>query len=147
MGKKSLRKSEIRDLNEKIQYLEISKKEKVEIDGEIIFIDGKPSFFYYENKIFPHLKLLLEKDLIKNVVVDMKSIKFLINGADIMRPGIVKIDEQIEKDEIVAVRDETHNKAICVCTAMYSGKEIQEMEKGKVLKNIHYIGDNYWNST
>ncbi len=144
MGKRALRKSDIKELNFKISFFELSKKDNVEVEGDNIFVNGKPFFFHFENRIIPHLRILLEKDMLKSVFVDMPAIKFLINGADVMRPGIVKIDKSIEKDELIAVRDEKHSKPICVGIALFSGTEMQEMTSGKVVRNIHYVGDKVW---
>lgn len=144
MGKQALRKSEIKELNSRLSFFEIPKKSKVESDGGVIYLDGSPVLFFFNGNPAPHLKLLLESDLLKNAVVDMRSIKFLVNGADVMRPGIVRIDKGIKKDEFVSVRDEKYCKPICVCVALFSGEEISGMSNGKVLKNIHFVGDDLW---
>ena len=99
-----------KDLNKEIeQYkVEISKKDQVELIEEkykIILINKKPSFFYYEDKIVPTLKLLQENNVLKKITVDMGAVKFVVNGADIMRPGIVEIETGIAKDEFICVID------------------------------------------
>jgi PUA-domain protein len=94
---------------------------------------------------FPSLKNLLNNNFLKQIKVDMKAVKFVTNGADIMRPGIVDIDAEIEADSIISVCDETHEKPLCVGRALFSGVEIEALEKGKVIKNLHYISDELWN--
>lgn len=144
MGKQRLSKRDIKQLNEQLPLLELSKKAKVENEDGLLLLEDKPALFYYAQRPVPHLKLLLEKDLLKSVQVDMPAIKFLINGADVMRPGIVQIDPAIEENELVTVKDEQHQKPICVGIALCSGKEMQEKDSGKVIKNIHYVGDALW---
>ena len=74
----------------------------------------------------------------------MPAIPYMIKGADVMRPGIKEIDEQIRKDEIVAIVDEKNKKAIAVGIALFDSEEMRQMVKGKVLKNIHFVGDKVW---
>ena len=145
MGRVTLRKSNIRELIEEYPSIKLSKKDRVELDEDIIFVNNKPYFFILNEKTLPHLKLLLEKDLLKEVVVDMNAVKPLDNGADVMRPGILKLDESIKKDEFVVVKDERHGKPLCVCQALEDGESIADKESGKVLKNIHHVGDEKWN--
>ena len=40
------------------------------------------------------------------ITVDMGAVKFLANGADVMAPGIVDADPEIEPEDMVWVRDE-----------------------------------------
>ncbi|MEK6940005.1 MAG: RNA-binding protein [Nanoarchaeota archaeon] len=138
-----------KDLNKEIeQYkVEISKKDQVELIEDkykIILINKKPSFFYYNDKIVPTLKLLQENTVLKRITVDMGAVKFVVNGADIMRPGIVEIEEGIAKDEFVAVIDKNNKKPLAVGIALFSSEEIKAMASGKVIKNIHYVGDELW---
>ena len=75
----------------------------------------------------------------------MGAVRFVINGADIMRPGITSFDEGIQKNDFVVVVDETHNKPLAVCVSLFSSEELLGVDSGKVLKNIHYVGDKLWN--
>jgi predicted RNA-binding protein (TIGR00451 family) len=77
----------------------------------------------------------------------MGAIKFVTNGADVMRPGITEIDPEIKKDEIICVIDEKHSKPLAICKTLFDSKEIQEKKEGKVLKNLHWIGDNKWKNS
>ncbi len=128
----------------------IPKKGNVEIaiadDFEIILVDKEPIAFKKDDKVIPTLRLLLKKLPDKNlVVVDMGAIKFLIKGADVMAPGIVDADENINEGDVVFVVDENHKKPICIGIALMSGKEMKEEDKGKAVENIHYVGDKLWN--
>ncbi len=78
-----------------------------------------------------------------NVTVDMGAVKFMCKGANLMRPGIKKFTE-FEKDKLVCIVEESQHKFLAVGKAMVSSSELEEMEKGEVIKNMHYISDNFW---
>lgn len=75
----------------------------------------------------------------------MGAIKFVTSGADIMRPGIVELEEGISKDEIICIIDENNKKPLAIGITLMSGEEIQQATSGKVIKNLHYVGDRLWN--
>jgi len=78
-----------------------------------------------------------------NVMVDMGAVKFMCKGANVMRPGIKKFTE-FEKDKIVCIIEESQHKFLAVGKAMVSSLELENMEKGEVVKNLHYISDKFW---
>ena len=93
-----------------------------------------------------YLPFLSETDTLKkfpNVVVDMGAVKFMCKGANVMRPGIKKFTE-FEKDRIVCVVEESQHKFLAVGKAVVSSSELENMEKGEVVKNLHYISDKFW---
>ena len=79
------------------------------------------------------------------VIVDMGAIKFVCKGANIMRPGITKFSD-FDRDEIVCVVEESQNKFLAVGKAEMSSKELDDTSKGEVIKNMHYISDDFWES-
>lgn len=151
--KKQLSKSDIEKLNQDIS-LQFSvsdffgKKDRIalaDIDRQLyVMKDDTMCFFYVEGKLVPTLKLLLQRQFLKQVVVDMGAVKFVSAGADVMRPGIVELDHTIKKDEFVAVVDQAHKKPLCIAQALYSGEEIFTLKQGKVLKAVHWVGDDIW---
>ncbi len=125
----------------------LSKKDLCELveDGiKIILVNRKPLFFFYQEKVLPTLQLLQEQPLLKKITVDMGAVKFVINGADIMRPGITAIDDGMVKDNPVVVVDEKNHKPLAVGLALLSTAEMKVQTAGKSVKNIHYIGDSIW---
>lgn len=93
-----------------------------------------------------YLPFLSETETLKkfpNVMVDTGAIKFMCKGANLMRPGIKKYTE-FEKDGLVCIIEESHHKFLAVGKAAVSSSELESMEKGEVLKNMHYISDNFW---
>ncbi len=77
------------------------------------------------------------------VTVDMGAVKFVCKGANVMRPGIIKFSD-FESGEIVCVIEESQNKFLAVGKAEMSSKEAQDASKGEVIKNMHYISDDFW---
>ncbi|TRZ79731.1 MAG: RNA-binding protein [Nitrosopumilales archaeon] len=84
---------------------------------------------------------LLEK--FPKAVVDSGAIKFVCNGANVMRPGIKKFTE-FQKDDIICVVEEVHNKFLAIGKALVSSEDMANISKGEVVKNLHYISDKYW---
>jgi PUA domain protein len=78
-----------------------------------------------------------------SVTVDMGAVKFMCKGANLMRPGIKKFTE-FEKDKLVCIIEESQHKFLAVGKAMVSSSELKEMEKGEIIKNMHYISDSFW---
>ena len=79
------------------------------------------------------------------VTVDMGAVKFVCKGANVMRPGIIKFSD-FESGEIVCVIEESQNKFLAVGKAEISSKEAEDANKGEVIKNMHYISDDFWES-
>lgn len=77
------------------------------------------------------------------VMVDMGAVKFMCKGANVMRPGIKKYSE-FNKGDIVCVVEESHRKFLAIGKTLVSSQELESMEKGEVMKNLHYISDKYW---
>ncbi len=127
--------------------LEISRKDQVELIEDkykVILINKKPSFFYYNGRLVPTLKFLQENNLLKKITVDMGAVKFVVNGADIMRPGIVDVEEGIAKEDFVVVVDKNNRKSLAVGIALFNSEEMKATGSGKMVKNIHYVGDELW---
>jgi len=82
-------------------------------------------------------------DGLPRVVVDMGAIPYVCNGADVMAPGIADMDS-FEVGDLVVVRDVTHGKALAIGKALKSSSDIEASRKGKVIENLHYVGDSLW---
>lgn len=85
---------------------------------------------------------LLEK--FPMITVDMGAVKFVCNGANVMRPGITRFSE-FEKGQIVCVIEESQKKYLAVGKSLLSSQEAKSNTKGEVVKNMHYISDKFWN--
>lgn len=84
---------------------------------------------------------ILEK--FPNVMVDMGAVKFMCNGANVMRPGIKKYTEFV-KGDIICVIEESQHKFLAVGKAITDSSELENISKGEIIKNLHYISDKYW---
>jgi PUA domain protein len=78
-----------------------------------------------------------------SVTIDRGAVKFVCNGAKVMRPGIVNFDS-FKKGEIVVVKDQTHRRALAVGLALEDSEVAKGMTKGYVIDTIHYISDKIW---
>ena len=121
------------------------KLELVETDeAEFIFVDGEPLLFRIEGKIFPTVRGALKLAPTKRtVVVDPGAVKFIINGADVMGPGIIEADPDIKEGDLVIVVEKAHGKALAIGRALVPGKDMVG-RPGKAVKSIHYVGDGLW---
>jgi len=93
-----------------------------------------------------YLPFLTEVEMLKkfpSVTVDMGAVKFMCKGANLMRPGIKEFTE-FKKDDLVCIIDESQHKFLVVGKAVVDSSELESMEKGEVIKNIHYISDRFW---
>ena len=151
MKRKQLNNQEIREINETIEEKFnksdfFSKKDRIELHEnkeKIIMRNNEPLFFYSSYGLIPTLKIILQNNFLKTVTIDMPAVKFIASGADTMRPGIVAVDDFKEND-VVAIVDEKNHKPIAIGIALSSSDAIKSMDKGKVIKNIHHVGDHIW---
>ncbi len=114
-------------------------------DLPIVIIEGKLLLFKIGDIYFPTVRGVLELGLMKNVVkVDAGAIRFVVNGADVMCPGIVSADPDIRAGDPVIIVEETHKKPLAIGIAIISGAEMKA-SSGKAIKSVHYVGDKLWN--
>jgi len=111
-------------------------------DAQIITGDGIKILKINED-YFPFLSETKMLEKFPNVMVDMGAVKFMCKGANVMRPGIKKFTE-FEKGQIVCIVEESQHKFLAIGKAMVSSSELENMEKGEIVKNIHYISDKFW---
>lgn len=114
-------------------------------DMGLVFVNGEVDAFITEGKSFLTIRGLLKYPATKSfVTVDMGAIRFVINGADIMGPGIVEADLGIQPGDMVWVRDEKNKKPLAVGKALIDGNEMAAKKPGKAIKNILFVGDKVW---
>jgi PUA-domain protein len=140
---------------------EISEKLKVNVDalfgpkptveivesdvGNVYLVNDKPLFFNIEKKVLP---TLLFQDFVSRapkIVVDMGAIPYVCNGADIMAPGIVRVEDEFSKDDLIIVVDEKNGKPIAVGESLHDSASIRKAKQGAVVKNVHFVSDKIWN--
>ena len=96
-----------------------------------------------EKIILPFLGLPRILEYFPAVYVDMGAVKFVCNGAKVMRPGITKFDH-FTKEDIVIVKDQIHAKPLSVGIAMEDSDAAITKTKGYVIDNLHYVSDKFW---
>lgn len=112
-------------------------------DVDIIFVNGKPFIMRMEGKPFFTVLGAIELGLKKRiVVVDSGAVRFIVNGADVMGPGIVSVDPEIAEGDMVVVTEERHGKPLAIGMALRSGAEMRC--EGKAVKSMHHVGDQIW---
>ena len=143
-------KSETEDLLKQVSAqwkIEIPKAKNLRMhrimDNVQIFTANDIMILKIEETYLPFLSQtsLLEK--FPHVLVDMGAVKFMCNGANVMRPGITSYSE-FDKQQVVCVIEESQHKFLAVGKSLVPSSELETMEKGEVIKNMHYISDKYW---
>jgi PUA domain protein len=78
------------------------------------------------------------------VLIDMGAVRYICNGANIARPGIIKF-ESFLKDKLVIVKDIDYQKPLAVGISLCDSKTGMALSKGHIINNMHYVGDKFWN--
>ncbi|NHV60596.1 MAG: DUF1947 domain-containing protein [Candidatus Verstraetearchaeota archaeon] len=133
---------EVLDRKRPIELLETSK-------GEIVYLqDGRPFLFRMKEILVPCLRACQEIiDTLPKVVVDMGAVPFIVNGADVMAPGIREVDDRALSGSVAVVVEEKYRKPLAVGIMLMDPKDIREKKKGKAVKNVHHVGDELWKFT
>jgi PUA-domain protein len=120
--------------------------EVVEADfGKIYLVNGNPLFFKAGEKLLPTLIFQDFTLQAPKIVVDMGAVPYVCNGADIMAPGIVRVEGEFGKGALVLVVDEKHGKPLAVGESFYDSKIANNTKQGAVVKNVHFVSDKIWN--
>ena len=117
-----------------------------------ILVEKRPTFIILKDKdskgevVIPHLKLLVDTDkiVLPKVVVDRGAVSFVMNGANIMRPGVTYFDNNIQNGTIVGVYPENFDKPIVVGKSLINSEDFAKITKGAIVKNLHYLNDIFW---
>ena len=115
---------------------------EIDDDASLITGDGFSAIKLNETYI-PFLSETGLLEMFPKIVVDMGAVKFVCNGATVMRPGVKNYSE-FEKDQIVCVVEESRNKFLAIGRSLVSSKDMITMTKGEVVKNLHYVSDRFW---
>ena len=78
--------------------------EVVESDvGEIYLVGEKPLLFKAGNRVLPTLHFSEFMTKAPKIVVDMGAVPYVCKGATVMAPGIVRIEGEFAKGDLVVV--------------------------------------------
>jgi len=84
--------------------------------------------------------------MLPQIVVDMGAVAHVVNGSHIMRPGITEIRGVFSKGDLVVILDEKFGKTIALGRAEADSEVVKSVTKGRVISNLHYVGDVFWES-
>ncbi|MDQ3948318.1 MAG: RNA-binding protein [Thermoproteota archaeon] len=93
--------------------------------------------------IVPFLGKQEELQRFPSVTIDSGAVKFVCNGAKVMRPGIINFDS-FKKGDIVVVKDQAHGRGLAIGLALEDSEVAKGMTKGYVIDTVHYISDKIW---
>ena len=136
----------LKTLSEKwaIEVPKIKNLKVHQISNEAQIITGQGiKILKIDEEYIPFLSETSTLEKFPYVMVDMGAVKFMCKGANVMRPGI-KNHSDFEKDNIVCIIEESQHKFLAVGKSLVSSQELDNMEKGEVVKNMHYISDKFW---
>jgi malignant T-cell-amplified sequence len=111
------------------------------IDGRFTFVSGGAGGGY-----LPFVGSAEAVGLFPSVTIDEGALKYIIKGADVMRPGISKYDDWGEPGKLVVVREDKKGRAAAVGRTAVASSEMAELKKGNCVKNLHHAGDKFWNA-
>jgi PUA-domain protein len=113
--------------------------------GSVYLVNDKPLFFNVEETVLP--TLLFQEFIARapKIVVDMGAVPYMCNGADVMAPGIVRIEGEFGKGDLVLVVDEKHGKPLALGESLYDAESARTTTQGVVVRNLHFVSDKIWN--
>ena len=121
-------------------------EELVVNESSAVFVDGRPLILRTKAGLLPSLKFEELVNTFPKIVIDMGAVPHVVNGAQIMRPGIRKIKDDFGKGDLVVIVDEKFGRDIALGIADMDSSTMKTMAKGKVITNVHYVGDELWES-
>jgi PUA domain protein len=113
--------------------------------GNLYLIGGKPIMFKAES-VLPLLGFIEFINASPKITVDMGAVPFVCKGANVMAPGIRKVEGEFAKGDLVIILDEKHGKALALGESMLDAAALRETKKGPVIKTLHYVSDKYWDA-
>ncbi|WP_455368447.1 DUF1947 domain-containing protein [[Eubacterium] cellulosolvens] len=151
--RRMLKKSEIKKIFPEINKFKDElgfdeKRTRIEIiatdTGSLYLFEGKPLLFRYEDKLIPTLFFTRYITSAPKIEVDMGAVPHVCNGADVMAPGVQKVIDEFSKGDFVLIIDEKYGKVIAIGEALFNSDETIKLNKGKVIRTLHYVGDNVY---
>lgn len=112
--------------------------------GNLYLFEGKPLLFRSEDQLIPTLFFERYISSAPKIIVDMGAVPHLCNGADVMAPGVKKVADEFSKGGLVLIVDEKYGKGIAIGEALFNSNEIIKMNQGKIIRTLHYVGDNIY---
>ena len=119
--------------------------EELSVDKDsIFFVEGQPLILRTSRGLIPSLKFDELIDDLPKIVVDMGAVAHVVNGAQVMRPGIKQFGDEFAKGDLVVIVDQKFGKKIALGVAEMDSQAMKSLSKGRVITNLHYVGDELW---
>ena len=114
-------------------------------DITLIAFSDLPVLILVEHEVFPTLIAVKLSGInsLPHAVVDEGAVKHLLNGADVMAPGIIEVTN-FQIGDIVSVWNPNKTAPLVIGKALMSSSEILTKKRGRAIKNMHYAGDKIW---
>lgn len=144
-----MRDDKVDELREELEVFGASFEgtiEEGEADGyTLILMEGEPVAFRSGQGVLPTVRGIMHwGSEERSVTVDAGAVKHVYNGADVMAPGIVEADPEIEEGDAVFVDEENHGKPLAVGVALMDGEEMAASGSGRAVEAVHHVGDELW---
>jgi len=137
-----------RKLNIDIEQV-LGSKPRIELaeihSTQIFIINGKPALARVDDMLLPTLTFDEIFPFLPKIVVDMGAVPHVCSGADVMAPGVVRVDRDFNENDVLLIADEQHGKPLAIGIALVTAQYMRKLTQGKVVKNVHYVGDKLWN--
>lgn len=152
----SIRKSQAQNLLSRLfeqigdsaDYFRGDMIEVLETNADVLLflVDKKPLLMDTGDWVFPTLKGAVQFPFAeRRIVVDAGAIPYVVNGADVMRPGIVSVTDDVKAEAPVQIVDERHGKPLAIGIAALDAPDMRARISGKMCKNFHHVSDEIWN--
>jgi len=152
----SIRKSQAQDLLARLfdqignsaQFFHADMIEVIETNADVslFMVNKKLLLMDAGDWVFPTLKGAIQFPFPeRRIVVDAGAIPFVVNGADVMRPGIVSVTDDVKAFSPAQIVDERHGKPLAIGIALLDAPDIRARTSGKMCKNFHHVSDEIWN--
>jgi len=152
----SIRKSQAQDLlsrlfdqigdSAKFFHADMIEVLETNADVSLFLVNKKPLLMDSGDWVFPTLRGAIHFPFPdRRVVVDAGAIPFVVNGADVMRPGIISVTDDVKAQAPVQIVDERHGKPLAIGIALLDAPEMRARISGKMCKNFHHVSDEIWN--
>ena len=110
----------------------------------LYYVDGVPLFLEAQDKLLPTiLGASTGACSLPKVSVDDGAVPHIVNGADVMVPGIVKVEGEFTEGSLVVVVD-LKGRVVAIGQALMASDTILKSKKGRAIRNLHYAGDKLW---
>lgn len=101
-------------------------------------------FFQHGIQYLPTIQFIRENSGLKLpiVTVDQGAVHHILNGADVFAQGITSVNFDFDTNSILMVSN-PQNAVMAVGKSLKPSSEYKKT-KGKVIINLHYLGDRIW---